>query len=65
MKSPLFILFVILSIIALALAVKVPPKSVVFTYPSTTPDHILDEAKQAIIKAGGMITHEYLIFKYF
>jgi hypothetical protein len=64
MKSPLSILLAILSVLALALAIKVAPKSVVFTYPSTTPDHILDEAKQAIIKAGGMITHEYHIFKY-
>ena len=62
MKSSL--LLSVLSVAAVALAIKVPHKSVVFTYPPSTPDRILDAAKQTIIEAGGMITHEYHIFKY-
>jgi hypothetical protein len=62
MKSSL--LLSILSVAAVALASQIPHKSVVFTYPPSTPDRILDAAKQTIIEAGGMITHEYHIFKY-
>jgi len=46
-------------------AVKVPQKSVVITYPQSTPGWVLDKAKEAIISAGGFITHEYHIFKGF
>ena len=38
--------------------------SVLVTYPDDTADHIVDEAKQAIVNAGGVITHEYNLIKY-
>jgi hypothetical protein len=40
-----------------------PQKAVVVTYPENTPDSVMDQAKQAIINAGGMITHEYKLIK--
>lgn len=39
-------------------------KSVLVTYPPETPDSIVDQAKKAVIDAGGMITHEYTLIKY-
>jgi hypothetical protein len=41
----------------------VPQKSVIVTYPEDTPNHVLDQAMQAIEAAGGMITHEYKLIK--
>lgn len=55
----------ILASIAAMLAVasaSVPQKAVVVSYPDSTPDHVLQEAKQAFTAAGGMITHEYSKF---
>ncbi|MCJ1234158.1 hypothetical protein MMC14_002116 [Varicellaria rhodocarpa] len=40
-------------------------KQVVISYPSNTPDSILDKAKYAITAAGGVITHEYKLIKGF
>jgi len=40
-------------------------KSVIVSFPADTPAHILDQAKSAVLKAGGMITHEYTIIKAF
>ncbi|KAK0704930.1 hypothetical protein B0H67DRAFT_603917 [Lasiosphaeris hirsuta] len=40
-------------------------KSVIITYPSDTPEAVLDQAKDAIRKAGGIITHEYQLIKGF
>jgi hypothetical protein len=45
-----------------ALAVDVQ-KSVIISYPSETPDSVLDQAKQAIKDSGGVITHEYQLIK--
>ncbi|KAF2660194.1 hypothetical protein K491DRAFT_552644, partial [Lophiostoma macrostomum CBS 122681] len=42
-----------------------PLKAVIISYPSDTPNNVLDEAKDAITKAGGQITHEYNIIKGF
>jgi hypothetical protein len=39
-------------------------KSVIVTFPSNTPSYILDQAKEAVLSAGGMITHEYQLIKY-
>ncbi|XTI95063.1 hypothetical protein V2W45_1443857 [Cenococcum geophilum] len=36
-----------------------PQKSVIVSYPDNTPDSVLSKAKEAIVKAGGVITHEY------
>lgn len=38
-------------------------KSVIISYPDATPDSVLDRAKEAIKQSGGVITHEYQIFK--
>ncbi|KAI9754310.1 MAG: adenylate kinase [Chaenotheca gracillima] len=40
-------------------------KAVIVSYPSDTPDSVLDEAKDAIKTAGGMVTHEYKLIKAF
>lgn len=48
---------------AAVLGAQLPQKSVIVTYPDETPDDILDKAKDAIKTAGGMITHEYNLFK--
>jgi|TARA_R110002003_G_scaffold1048_18_gene22319 hypothetical protein len=55
--------FVLASIIiallaAFAMAVA-PHKSVIMSWPNDTPDSVVEEAKQAIIAAKGVITHEY------
>lgn len=41
-----------------------PQKSVIVSYPADTPDSVLSQAKEAILQAGGFITHEYKIIKY-
>ncbi|CAK7210413.1 hypothetical protein SCUCBS95973_000775 [Sporothrix curviconia] len=40
-------------------------KQVIVTYESNTPDWVLNEAKDAIRAAGGIITHEYNLIKGF
>ncbi|KAK0634725.1 hypothetical protein B0T17DRAFT_483331 [Bombardia bombarda] len=40
-------------------------KSVIITYPTDTPDSVLDQAKKAIVDGGGVITHEYQLIKGF
>ncbi|KAK3314914.1 hypothetical protein B0H66DRAFT_605831 [Apodospora peruviana] len=40
-------------------------KSVIITYPESTPDSVLDAAKKAIEDGGGIITHEYHLIKGF
>lgn len=39
-------------------------KSVLITYPKDTPDSVVNQAKKAIVDAGGLITHEYTLIKY-
>lgn len=39
-------------------------KSVLVTYPPETPNSVVNQAKKAIVDAGGMITHEYTLIKY-
>jgi hypothetical protein len=53
----------ILTFITMALAAVQPQKSVIVSYPNDTPDGIVDQAKDAIIAAGGVITHEYKLIK--
>jgi hypothetical protein len=36
-----------------------PQRSVIISFPNDTPDHIVEEAKEGIRKAKGVITHEY------
>ncbi len=56
-------IFTSLSFITIALAASMPQKAVIVSYPDNTPDSIVDQAKDAIIKAGGIITHEYKLIK--
>ncbi|KAF2491828.1 hypothetical protein BU16DRAFT_530257 [Lophium mytilinum] len=56
------ILFALLAALAMA---KAPLKSVIVSYPDSTPNSVLDKAKSAIVEAGGIITHEYNIIKAF
>ncbi|KAK4186034.1 hypothetical protein QBC35DRAFT_502270 [Podospora australis] len=53
-----------LTFFAGAIAVDIQ-KSVLITYPSETPDHVVEQAKKAIVDAGGVITHEYTLIKGF
>jgi hypothetical protein len=59
----IFVITLLLSLFSsLVFAVKVPPKSVVITYPKGTPGSVYDQAKEEIEKAGGIITHEFHLF---
>ncbi|EAW07989.1 uncharacterized protein ACLA_027110 [Aspergillus clavatus NRRL 1] len=44
----------ILGLLPLALA-----KSILVTYPQNTPESVIREARESIIRSGGKITHEY------
>lgn len=46
-------IFSVLALIAAALAVQMPQKSVIVTYPQDTPDRVIDQAMDAIKAAGG------------
>jgi hypothetical protein len=64
MKFPLLsMLAFALCLFSLVLALEPRQKSVIISFPDATPWNIVDDAKQAIVNAGGMITHEYHIFK--
>lgn len=51
-----------LTLVAGVIAVDIQ-KSVIVTYPPETPDSIVNQAKKAIVDAGGIITHEYTLIK--
>ncbi|KAL1876864.1 hypothetical protein VTK73DRAFT_9094 [Phialemonium thermophilum] len=53
-----------LAVISGAFAVDVQ-KSVIITYPSGTPNSVVDQAKQAVRDNGGVILHEYHLIKGF
>jgi hypothetical protein len=53
----------ILAFITVAMSVAQPQKAVIISYPNDTPDSIVDQAKDAILAAGGVITHEYKLIK--
>ncbi|KAH8593650.1 hypothetical protein B0O99DRAFT_626738 [Bisporella sp. PMI_857] len=55
----------LLALVGATMAVELPQKSVIVSYPNETPDSIIEQAKNAIKEAGGMITHEYKIIKGF
>ncbi|PWY78413.1 hypothetical protein BO94DRAFT_497593 [Aspergillus sclerotioniger CBS 115572] len=50
----------VLGLLPLALA-----ESILVTFPSGTPDSVVDGAKKSIVDAGGQITHEYTLLKGF
>jgi len=58
-------LLALLLLVALVAAAAQPQKSVIISFPSDTPYHIVDQAKEAVLKAGGVVTHEYKIIKGF
>ncbi|KAG0647901.1 Uncharacterized protein D0Z07_5898 [Hyphodiscus hymeniophilus] len=73
-------IFSILAFATVALAVQMPLKSVIVSYPDDTPDSVVDKAMDAVKAAGGMvcarlsishnllgfrITHEYKLIKGF
>lgn len=51
-----------LTLVAGVVAVDIQ-KSVLITYPPETPDDVVSKAKDAIVDAGGVITHEYTLIK--
>ncbi|KFZ06445.1 hypothetical protein V501_07408 [Pseudogymnoascus sp. VKM F-4519 (FW-2642)] len=55
----------ILTFLALASAAAQPQRQVIVSYPDNTPYSVLEAAMDEIRAAGGMITHEYKIFKGF
>ena len=58
--------FAILSLLAVAtmtLGAALPQKNIIVSYPDETPDSVVEQAKEAIKAAGGMITHEYKLIK--
>ncbi len=57
-------IFSVLAFVAVALSASMPQKSIIVSYDQNTPDSVLNQAKEAIKAAGGMITHEYVLFKY-
>ncbi|KAH7117975.1 hypothetical protein B0J11DRAFT_583351 [Dendryphion nanum] len=62
-----FAIFSFLLALLATYAVAVAPilKPVIVSYSDDTPDDIVKSAKQAILDAKGIITHEYSIFKGF
>lgn len=63
MRYALFSIVVAL-LVAFAMAVA-PQRSVIISWPNETPDQIVEDAKEAIRKAQGEVTHEYNIIKAF
>ena len=61
---PFTFLIATLSLFAGVIAVDIQ-KSVIISYPDTTPDSVVEQAKKAIIEGGGIITHEYHLIKGF
>jgi hypothetical protein len=53
----------VLTFLALASAAAQPQRQVIVSYPDNTPNSVLEAAMDEIRAAGGMITHEYKIFK--
>lgn len=60
----LSILTTILALSVSALAAVQPQKSVIVSYEASTPDSFIESAKEAIVSAGGKITHTYSLIKY-
>ncbi|EWG52753.1 hypothetical protein FVEG_11396 [Fusarium verticillioides 7600] len=54
-----------LAVVPGALAVDQKKSAIVWFEDESTPDNIVDECKNALIKAGGKITHVYSIIKGF
>ncbi|EON69662.1 hypothetical protein W97_08914 [Coniosporium apollinis CBS 100218] len=59
------LLSLLLSLLAAFAMAAAPQQSVIVSYPNETPDSVVEQAKKAIVEAGGIITHEYNIIKGF
>ncbi|KAK1055731.1 hypothetical protein LTR74_015442 [Friedmanniomyces endolithicus] len=57
--------FLLLALFAALCLAATPQKQVIISYPEDTPQYILDQAKAEIIKAGGMVEHEFSLIKGF
>ncbi|KAH8820509.1 hypothetical protein F5884DRAFT_764314 [Xylogone sp. PMI_703] len=57
--------FSLFALLPLALAITMPHKSVIITFPDDTPTDVINKAKDTIVQQGGKITHEYNLFKGF
>jgi len=53
----------LLALVASVTALAQPLKDVIVSYPSDTPDSVVEQGMQAVINGGGTITHEYKLFK--
>ncbi|KKY28838.1 hypothetical protein UCRPC4_g00347 [Phaeomoniella chlamydospora] len=60
-----FLLSFILAVLAIYASAASTQKAVIVSYPNNTPGHVIEEAKDIIREAGGVITHEYKLFKGF
>jgi hypothetical protein len=62
--KPLALLVAALAVVPGSLAVDQKKSAIIWFEDDRTPDSIVNEAKDSIIKAGGKITHVYKIIKY-
>ena len=58
-----FLTYLLVCLFALTVIAVAPQKAVIVTYPENTPDSVMDQAKDTIRKAGGMITHDYKLIR--
>ncbi|KAM3423420.1 hypothetical protein BST61_g853 [Cercospora zeina] len=50
---------ILLALLAIFAAAVEPKHQVIISYPKGTPASVMEDAKKAIIEAGGFVTHEY------
>lgn len=60
---PFALLVAALAVVPGAVAVGAKKSAIVWFENESTPDHIIDQAKEALLEAGGKITHVYSIIK--
>lgn len=54
-----YIISLLLALLAVTVSAVAPQKAIIVTYPEHTPNSVVQDAMNAIIEAGGVITHEY------
>jgi hypothetical protein len=59
----LAIVATLVTLLAIVSAVAQPQKQVIVSYPDDTPGSVVEAAMDEIKNAGGVITHEYKLFK--
>ncbi|KAI4662852.1 uncharacterized protein J4E79_004163 [Alternaria viburni] len=55
----------LVALLAAFVMASAPHRSVIISWPNDTPDDIVEQSKEAIRQAKGVITHEYNIIKGF